>query len=33
VKIKGQSRKILDSVDGWIKPGSLTALMVSPLTR
>jgi ATP-binding cassette subfamily G (WHITE) protein 2 (PDR) len=29
VQIKGQPRKILDSVDGWIKPGTLTALMVS----
>jgi ATP-binding cassette subfamily G (WHITE) protein 2 (PDR) len=29
VKIKGESRMILDNVDGWIKPGTLTALMVS----
>jgi ATP-binding cassette, subfamily G (WHITE), member 2, PDR len=29
IQIKGQPRKILDSVDGWIKPGTLTALMVS----
>jgi ATP-binding cassette subfamily G (WHITE) protein 2 (PDR) len=29
VEIKGESRTILDSVDGWIKPGTLTALMVS----
>lgn len=29
VQIKGETRKILDSVDGWIKPGTLTALMVS----
>lgn len=28
VQIKGETRKILDSVDGWIKPGTLTALMV-----
>lgn len=28
VMIKGQPRQILDSVDGWIKPGTLTALMV-----
>jgi hypothetical protein len=28
VPIKGETRKILDSVDGWIKPGTLTALMV-----
>ncbi|KAF2995891.1 hypothetical protein E8E13_004640 [Curvularia kusanoi] len=27
VQIKGESRKILDAVDGWIKPGTLTALM------
>ena len=29
VQIKNETRKILDSVDGWIKPGTLTALMVS----
>ena len=28
VPIKGGHRTILDSVDGWIKPGTLTALMV-----
>jgi len=27
IKIKGKTRRILDSVDGWIKPGTLTALM------
>ncbi|KAI0106740.1 ABC-2 type transporter-domain-containing protein [Daldinia grandis] len=27
ISIKGQSRRILDHVDGWIKPGTLTALM------
>ncbi|KAK6360775.1 hypothetical protein TWF730_006897 [Orbilia blumenaviensis] len=27
VQIKGESRVILDHVDGWIKPGTLTALM------
>ncbi|CAI6336236.1 unnamed protein product [Periconia digitata] len=27
IDIKGEKRKILDSVDGWIKPGTLTALM------
>lgn len=27
VDIKGETRTILDSVDGWIKPGTLTALM------
>ena len=26
-KIKGQPRRILDHVDGWVKPGTLTALM------
>jgi ATP-binding cassette subfamily G (WHITE) protein 2 (PDR) len=28
IKIKGEPRKILDDVDGWVKPGTLTALMV-----
>lgn len=28
IKIKGEPRKILDHVDGWIKPGTLTPLMV-----
>lgn len=28
IQIKNETRKILDSVDGWIKPGTLTALMV-----
>lgn len=27
MQIKGETRRILDSVDGWIKPGTLTALM------
>lgn len=27
LKIKGESRRILDNVDGWVKPGTLTALM------
>ncbi|KAJ4352737.1 Multidrug resistance protein [Ascochyta clinopodiicola] len=27
VQIKSETRKILDSVDGWIRPGTLTALM------
>jgi ATP-binding cassette subfamily G (WHITE) protein 2 (PDR) len=27
VKIKGETRQILDRVDGWVKPGTLTALM------
>lgn len=29
IKIKGEPRKLLDGVDGWVKPGTLTALMVS----
>lgn len=28
VKVKGEDRRILDHVDGWVKPGTLTALMV-----
>lgn len=27
IKIKGTERRILDNVDGWVKPGTLTALM------
>ncbi|EUC35187.1 hypothetical protein COCCADRAFT_3579 [Bipolaris zeicola 26-R-13] len=27
ITIKGQHRRILDHVDGWVKPGTLTALM------
>ncbi|KAF6831400.1 ABC multidrug transporter [Colletotrichum musicola] len=27
VKVKGETRRILDHVDGWVKPGTLTALM------
>ncbi|RAL04636.1 pleiotropic drug resistance family ABC transporter [Aspergillus ibericus CBS 121593] len=27
IKVKGQPRQILDHVDGWVKPGTLTALM------
>lgn len=29
IQIKNETRTILNSVDGWIKPGTLTALMVS----
>jgi hypothetical protein len=29
IKIKGEPRRILDRVDGWVKPGTSTALMVS----
>jgi ATP-binding cassette subfamily G (WHITE) protein 2 (PDR) len=28
IKIKGKGRRLLDDVDGWVKPGTLTALMV-----
>ena len=28
IKIKGKPRRLLDHVDGWVKPGTLTALMV-----
>ncbi|CAI7659564.1 unnamed protein product [Penicillium pancosmium] len=27
IKIKGEPRRILDNVDGWVKPGTCTALM------
>ena len=27
IKIKNETRRILDNVDGWVKPGTLTALM------
>ncbi|RAH65074.1 ATP-binding cassette transporter [Aspergillus aculeatinus CBS 121060] len=27
IKIKGKPRRVLDHVDGWVKPGTLTALM------
>ncbi|PYI09696.1 hypothetical protein BO78DRAFT_307994 [Aspergillus sclerotiicarbonarius CBS 121057] len=27
IKVKGQPRRILDHVDGWVQPGTLTALM------
>ncbi|KAL2817429.1 ABC-2 type transporter-domain-containing protein [Aspergillus cavernicola] len=27
IKIKGENRRILDQIDGWVKPGTLTALM------
>ncbi|MBE3110556.1 MAG: ABC transporter permease, partial [Acidobacteria bacterium] len=30
IQIKKENRQILDRVDGWVKPGTLTALMVSP---
>ena len=27
IKIKGEPRRLLDGIDGWVKPGTLTALM------
>lgn len=27
IKIKGEPRRLLDGVDGWVRPGTLTALM------
>lgn len=27
IKVKGETRRILDHIDGWVKPGTLTALM------
>merc|ERR1711977_24069 len=27
IKIKGEPRRLLDNVSGWVKPGTLTALM------
>lgn len=30
ITIKSEPRRILDDVSGWVKPGTLTALMVSP---
>lgn len=32
ITIKGEPRRILDHVNGWVKPGTLTALMVSQIT-
>lgn len=37
IKVKGGGRRLLDDVDGWVKPGTLTALSKSycrkPLPR
>lgn len=33
IKIKKEERRILDHVDGWVKPGTCTALMVSFFIR
>ena len=32
IKIKGKPRRLLDEVDGWVTPGTLTALMVCSLS-
>ena len=29
IKVKNKVKRLLDEVDGWVKPGTLTALMVS----
>ncbi len=29
IKIKGEPRRLLDDIDGWVVPGTLTALMVN----
>lgn len=29
IKVKNRVKRLLDEVDGWVKPGTLTALMVS----
>lgn len=33
IKIKKEPRRLLDHVDGWVKPGTLTALMVSAMQQ
>jgi len=33
IKVKGGERRLLDHVDGWVKPGTLTALMVCFVVR
>jgi len=30
IKTKSSTRRILNNIDGWVKPGTLTALMVCP---
>jgi ATP-binding cassette subfamily G (WHITE) protein 2 (PDR) len=32
ISIKGNPRRLLDHVSGWVKPGTLTALMVYPMS-
>lgn len=32
IKVSGETRRLLNDIDGWVKPGTLTALMVySPI--
>jgi CDR ABC transporter len=33
INVKGKPRRLLDEVDGWVKPGTLTALMVYSLPQ
>jgi len=33
IEIQKETRRILNRVDGWVKPGTLTALMVSRLAK
>lgn len=33
IPVKGGTRRLLDHVEGWVKPGTLTALMVRRLSR
>jgi ATP-binding cassette subfamily G (WHITE) protein 2 (PDR) len=33
IKIQKETRRILNHVDGWVKPGTLTALMVSHVLK
>ncbi len=30
IKINNEPRRLLDNIDGWVEPGTLTALMVGP---
>lgn len=31
IKVKGEERRLLNRIDGWVKPGTSTALMVRSL--
>lgn len=33
IKIKKEERRLLEEVDGWVKPGTLTALMARPIPK